>query len=101
MIASAYEALLRFDRSPVVRLNHAAAVALAGDVGRGLSLIDAITGLDDYRHYHAARADLLRRGGRLPEAGEAYRRAILLTAAGPERTFLERRLREATADAHE
>jgi RNA polymerase sigma-70 factor, ECF subfamily len=92
MLANAYEALLRLDGSPVARLNHAAAVALAGDVERGLALIEAIPGLEGYRHYHAARADLLRRLERHDEARDAYRRALELTDGGPERRFLERRL---------
>jgi len=91
-LALAYEALLRLDRSPVARLNHAVAVALAGEVERGLSLAQAIQGLADYRHYHSARADLLRRLGRMAEAHDAYARALELTEDGPERRFLERRL---------
>ena len=91
-LALAYEALLRLDRSPVARLNHAVAVALAGEVERGLSLAEAIQGLADYRHYHSARADLLRRLGRMAEAHDAYVRALELTEDGPERRFLERRL---------
>ena len=91
-LALAYEALLRLDRSPVARLNHAVAVALAGEVERGLSLAEAIQGLADYRHYHSARADLLRRLGRTDEAHDAYARALELTEDGPERRFLERRL---------
>jgi len=93
-LAAAYEALLRLDGSPVARLNHAVAVALAGEVERGLSLIDAIAGLDGYRHFHSARADLLRRLGRTEEARDAYLRALELTDDGPERRFLERRLGE-------
>ncbi len=89
-VVAAYEALLQLDGTPVARLNHAAAVALAGDVEEGLRLIDAIDGLDEYRHYHSARADLLRRLGRTDEAAGAYRRAIELTDDGPERRFLER-----------
>jgi RNA polymerase sigma-70 factor, ECF subfamily len=83
----------------VARLNHGVAVALSGDVARGLALIDAIPGLDGYRHFHSARADLLRRLGREPEAHDAYLRALSLTEDGPERRFLERRLREAQTDA--
>ena len=93
-LAAAFEALLRLDGSPVARLNHAVAVALAGEVERGLSLIDAIAGLDGYRHFHSARADLLRRLGRTEEARDAYLRALELTDDGPERRFLERRLGE-------
>ena len=64
----------------------------------GLRLIDAIEGLDEYRHYHSARADLLRRLGRTDEARDAYRRALALTEDGPERRFLERRLGETAAE---
>jgi len=91
-VVAAYEALLRLDGSPVTRLNHGVAVALAGEVEDGFALIDAIPGLDGYRHFHSARADLLRRLGREAEAREAYGQAIALTEDGPEKRFLERRL---------
>src|SRR5207244_2663456 len=45
----------------------------------------------------AARADMLRRLGRWPEAREAYRQALGLVASAPERRFLERRLAAAEA----
>ncbi len=50
--------------------------------------------LSDYRLAHSARADLLRRVGRKPEARAAYERSLELTEQGPERRFLERRLAE-------
>ncbi|HEV3015284.1 MAG TPA: tetratricopeptide repeat protein, partial [Actinomycetota bacterium] len=50
--------------------------------------------LGGYHLAHAARADLLRRLGRPDDARAAYRRALDLTRQGPERRFLERRLRE-------
>jgi RNA polymerase sigma-70 factor (ECF subfamily) len=100
-VVAAYEALLVLDDTPVARLNHAAAVALAGDVDEGLRLLDAIEGLDEYRHAHAARADLLRRLERTGEAAASYRRAIELTDDGPERRFLEGRLGEIEAKAPE
>jgi RNA polymerase sigma-70 factor (ECF subfamily) len=93
-IARAYAELETYDRSPVVRLNSAVAVALAGDVDRGLAMIDAIDGLAGYSYLHAARADLLRRAGRIDEAAAAYRRALELTANEAERRFLTRRLAE-------
>ena len=93
--------LLRLDGSPVVRLNHAVAVALAGDVERALSLVESLSGLDEYRHFHSARGDLLRRLERVDEAHSAYARAIELTEEGAERRFLERRLSETTAASPE
>jgi RNA polymerase sigma-70 factor (ECF subfamily) len=94
VIAAVYELLERIDPSPVVRLNRAVAVALAGDVDAGLAVIDEIEGLDDYAYLHSARADLLRRLERHDEAATAYARALELTDNARERAFLERRLEE-------
>lgn len=54
--------------------------------------MDSVQGLDEYRHYHSARADLLRRLGRADEARAAYGRALELAPTETEREFLERRL---------
>jgi RNA polymerase sigma-70 factor (ECF subfamily) len=94
LIADVYATLERLDPSPVVRLNRAVAIALAGDVETGLALIDGIEGLDGYSYLPAARADLLRRLGRSDEAAASYRAAIALTDNEPERRFFARRLRE-------
>ena len=93
-ILAAYDRLLALDPSPVIRLNRAVAMALAGGIEGGLAEIGELRGLDDYQPYHAARADLLRRLGRNDEAAAAYRRALGLTTSNAERTFLERRLDE-------
>jgi RNA polymerase sigma-70 factor, ECF subfamily len=93
-IVALYEALAGLDPSPVVRLNHAVAVALAGDVDAGLELLDTIDGLDGYHLLHAARADLYRRLDRRDEAATSYRRALELTTNESESRFLERRLAE-------
>lgn len=90
-----YEELLRLDDSPVVRLNHAAAVAMAQSPELGLSLLEPLAEpLASYHLYHAARADLLRRAERRSEALAAYRSALALVQNEPERRFLERRIRE-------
>jgi RNA polymerase sigma-70 factor, ECF subfamily len=89
-----YEALARLDPSPVVQLNHAVAVALAGDVDEGLALLDEVGGLDQYHLLHAARADLYRRLERRDEAAAAYRRALELTTNEAETRYLQRRLAE-------
>jgi RNA polymerase sigma-70 factor, ECF subfamily len=93
-IVALYEALAAVDSSPVIRLNHAVAVALAGDVDGGLALLEAIDGLESYHLLHAARADLYRRLDRRGEAADSYRRALELTTSDSESRFLERRLAE-------
>jgi RNA polymerase sigma-70 factor (ECF subfamily) len=90
-IAALYAELTRLTRSPVVELNRAVAVAEAGRVEQALAIADALD-LDDYHYLHATRADLLRRLGRLDQARDAYRRALALVHAEPERRFLEGRL---------
>jgi RNA polymerase sigma-70 factor, ECF subfamily len=96
-IAALYEQLAALSASPVVELNRAVAVAMADGPARGLDLVDALEGLDQYRLLHSTRADLLRRLERPTEAVEAYRRALELTTNEAERAFLERRLRELAA----
>jgi len=93
-VVALYERLAELDPSPVVRLNHAVAIALTGKVEEGLALIDALDSLDEYHLLHAARADLLRRLDRYPEAARSYDRALQLAVSEPERRFLERRLVE-------
>jgi RNA polymerase sigma-70 factor, ECF subfamily len=93
-IEALYARLGELTPSPVVELNRAVAVAMAHGPERGLAVIERIEGLDEYRHLHSTRADLLRRLGRTDEAAAAYRRAIELAAQPAERAFLERRLAE-------
>ena len=95
-IEALYGRLAAVAPSPIVELNRAVAVAMAEGPERGLQFIDGIEGLDEYRHLHSARADLLRRLGRADEAAEAYRRALELATQPAERAFLERRLAEVT-----
>ena len=90
-----YRELMRINPSAVVRVNYAVAVALAGGIDRGLTLIDEIgVGgvLDSYYLFHAARADLLRRLERLDDAASAYRRALALVTNDVERAYLRKRL---------
>jgi len=94
-IAGLYRALLDHQRSPIVRLNHAVAVAMAQGIDAGLRLVDAIAAEGTLAEYHllpAARADLLRRAGRMDEAAAAYREAIALVRNDAERRYLEKRL---------
>ena len=98
-IAALYDRLGQLAPSPVVELNRAVAVAMADGPEAGLVLIDRIDGLDEYRHLHSARADLLRRLEREDEAAEAYTRALELASRPAERAFLERRLAEVRSSA--
>ena len=88
-IALLYDRLAELAPSPVVELNRAVAVAMARGPEAGLALLDAISGLDDYYLWHAARADFLRRLGR-PAAAE-YERAVALAPSAAERDFLRGR----------
>jgi RNA polymerase sigma-70 factor (ECF subfamily) len=90
-LAALYGELARVTGSPIVELNHAAAVAEAGDVARALSLVDALD-LDGYHYLHSTRAELLRRLDRPEEARAAYGRALELVRTDPERRFLEQRV---------
>jgi RNA polymerase sigma-70 factor (ECF subfamily) len=94
-IVALYDRLLALQPSPVVALNRAVAVGLAGGIESALGLLaepSLARQLGDYLPYHAARADLLRRAGRPDEAREAYRAALKRAGSAPERAFLEQRL---------
>ncbi len=96
-IATLYEALSRIDPSPIVELNRAVAIAQADGPAAGLTLLDDLAARGELASYHllpAARADLLRRLGRLPEAAAEYERALALSDNDAERRFLQRRLAE-------
>ena len=101
-IAALYSLLLRLHPSPVVALNHAAAVAMGVRLERGLRLIEEIEASGALAGYHllpAAKADILRRLGRREEAAVAYARALELVTQEAERRYLRRRLAEVTAAA--
>ncbi|WP_079538189.1 RNA polymerase sigma factor [Bradyrhizobium lablabi] len=96
-IAGLYEVLLRISPSPVIELNHAAAVSMVDGPARALDLIDALEargGLQGYELMPAVRADLLRRLGRKDAAREAYLAATAATQLEPLRRLYARRLAE-------
>jgi RNA polymerase sigma-70 factor (ECF subfamily) len=96
-VATLYEALARIDPSPIVELNRAVAVAQADGPAAGLALLDDLAAGGELTGYHllpSARAELLRRLGRLPEAAAEYERALALSDNDAERRFLQRRLSE-------
>ena len=96
-IAALYSRLSEVSPSPVVALNHAVAVAMSEGAEKGLALIDTLESSGELGEYHllfAARADLLRRLGRMREATEAYTRALRLARNPIEQNYLRRRLAE-------
>ena len=96
-IVALYEELMRISSSPIVALNHAAAVAMAEGFERGLGLIDAVAAggaLQNYYLFHASRADLLRRLHRYDEATVAYVTALSLTTNQVEQNYIHRRIEE-------
>jgi RNA polymerase sigma-70 factor (ECF subfamily) len=96
-IVGLYEALLRFEPSPIVELNRAVAVAMRDGPHSGLALVETLLRQDSLRAYHlahAAKADLCRRIGAMAAARESYEKALALARQEPERRFLRRRLAE-------
>jgi RNA polymerase sigma-70 factor (ECF subfamily) len=97
-IVRLYDLLERVQPSPIVSLNRAVAIAMTGETGAALRLIDSLNvDLEEYHLLHAARADLLRRQGAASDAAESYERALALVTNESERRFLDRRLREVRA----
>ncbi|MBS1860134.1 MAG: sigma-70 family RNA polymerase sigma factor [Actinobacteria bacterium] len=93
-VAALYARLAELDPSPVVAVNHAAAVGFAAGPERGLELLGPL--LEDpklarYAPLHATHADLLRRAGDTAGAVAAYERAAAATANAVERAELRRR----------
>jgi predicted RNA polymerase sigma factor len=96
-IVRLYDALLARVPSPVVALNRALAVSRAVGPAAGLALVDALAAdprLAEYAWLPAARADLMRRAGRLAEAAAEYARALERTHNAAERARLGARLTE-------
>ena len=92
-----YRELLRHVESPVIALNHAAAVAMAEGEQAGLQLLDALSGVEElqsYAPFYAARAELLRRLQRFEAAAPDYERGLELAKNEPEKRYLTRRLNE-------
>ncbi|WP_446220325.1 RNA polymerase sigma factor [Micromonospora sp. IBHARD004] len=88
-IVALYELLLEISDNPVVRLNHAVAVAMARGPRAGLELLDGLAAdrriADDPRR-HAARAHLLELAGEPDAARQAY-----LTAARRSQNLSQQR----------
>jgi RNA polymerase sigma factor (sigma-70 family) len=99
-IVQLYAALGAISPSPVVELNRAVAVGMAGDPLAGLALVDAVADAPSLRGYAqvpAVRAHLFGLLNRPEEARDAYLLAADLTRNQPEAALLRRRAADATA----
>lgn len=94
-IAALYRRLVTMNPTPVVRLNWAVALAMVDGPARVLGMLDALEDdLGEYVPFHAARADLLARLGRVEAARTAFQRAHDLSQNEIERKFFAKRLEE-------
>lgn len=91
-VVALYDQLVRLDRSPIVALNRAIALAELEGPDAALASIDRLEdALHGYHAFHATRAELLRRLERRAEARAAYDRAIALAGNTAETAYLTRR----------
>lgn len=93
-VVQLYDALLALAASPVVALNRALAIAELHGADTALEAMQELHAdrrLAEYQPYWAARAELLTRTGKHPEARRAYEMAVGLERDPAVRRFLQRR----------
>lgn len=92
-ILTLYDLLLRFDSSPVIRLNHAIALSHLRGPAAALTEVDQVADrLSGYHLLHATRAKLLAALGDHAAARAANERALTLTHNPAEQQLLRARL---------
>ena len=92
-VLTLYDMLLAYDKSPIVRLNRAVALAEVDGPRAALHEVDALRDdLTGYHLWHAVRARMLRGLGRDDEAMIEDLRALELTANDAERRLLAARV---------
>ncbi len=92
-VVALYDRLLQMTDSPIVALNRALALAERDGAQPALEALEPLEWrLAGYHLYHASRAMLLRRLGRLDEATDADRRALARTDNPAEQRLLAERL---------
>jgi predicted RNA polymerase sigma factor len=90
-IMALYELLLRIADNPVVRLNHAVAVAMARGAHAGLELLDELEADDRIAGDHrlqAVRGHLLEMAGERAAARDSYLAAAQQTTSLPQQRYL-------------
>lgn len=93
-IATLYARLQAVAPSPVVQLNRAMAVSMAGDPAAALGIVDTLgeeKALRDYALLPGVRGDLLEKLGRHDEARSAFEQAAALTRNAREREVFRKR----------
>ncbi|BBZ20665.1 RNA polymerase sigma factor [Mycolicibacterium gadium] len=87
-IVMLYDGLVQVSPSPIVHLNRAVAVAMAGEPAEALAIVDGLTGLDGSYLVPSVRGEFLIRLGRNAEAADEFDRATELTDNEREREVL-------------
>jgi RNA polymerase sigma factor (sigma-70 family) len=98
-IVALYDGLAVLTGSPVVELNRAVAIAMAGEPAAGLEIVDELVAqgaLDGYHLLPAVRGDLLDKLGRRDEAKAEFELAASMTRNIRERDQLLIRVRALT-----
>jgi len=94
-IVELYQTLFQMTASPVVEVNRAVAMAMAGNPQAGLRILDRLKlEMEEYFPFHVAHADLLRRTNQREAAADAYERALELCQNNLEHAYLRRKLDE-------
>lgn len=92
-ILQLYTVLLTLEPTPVVRVNHAVALAETGHLAAALVTLDGLRDtLADFQPFHAAHAAVLAQAGQVDAARSAYATAMALAANENDRRFLAGRL---------
>jgi predicted RNA polymerase sigma factor len=100
-ILALYELLQLLSPNPMVRLNHAVAVAMVRGPKDALQLLESLEVDDRMATHHrlpAVRGHLLEMAGRRVAAGAAFRLAARRTTSLPEQRYLEARAARVEAD---
>jgi RNA polymerase sigma-70 factor (ECF subfamily) len=91
-ILQLYTVLLTLEPTPVVRVNHAVALAENGHLAAALATLKTLReALTDFQPFHAAHATVLEKAGHHPAARTAYGRAIALATSDSDRLLLAER----------
>ena len=95
-ILGLYEMLSAIAPSPLVSLNIALVQAMVGRFAQALAGVEALSGDPAFERspfYWAAKAEILERAGRTPDAARAFSKAAKLSRNEAERLAFERRIR--------